>query len=470
MIKKGKKFASLMLALMLVASGCGQTDTEVTDYGQSSGSDSETSVMEESAGKSISDMLGGEELSANKSFSIAGKSATVNVAYNAKGLDKLSVFKVDSITEENLKEEDIVKALLGDSATLLDGSSDKKFLAAKDGDSEEVIITNSWVLYHNNVKSNYFADSAPLEIDDPTVTVHNYEGTHNDIPYNLLVSYSKNYNELILSFFPKNPGDVVGNDKLDHIDHSYPDGHFYAYQHSILDYDLESMMSDRPNTCSMTADEVNETVKNVLKNDLYLDIPEVALNAYDDMQRVEIPEGKDPVRSEVIYYNNDSLDSTTLDGGVRDGYYVTVMTSLCDLSVISEVDYIDYAADDLSGGEIYINDSGVVGFNISSRYIFKETVTEGANLMNFDEAMDAFAKNAEANLTADDIELADETVKFESINLEYFPIPSADSANEYLLTPCWILEAENAKYQTIARVVISATDGSFVKVIHEKEE
>ena len=81
MIKKGKKFASLMLALMLVASGCGQTDTEVTDYGQSSGSDSETSVMEESAGKSISDMLGGEELSANKSFSIAGKSATVNVAY-----------------------------------------------------------------------------------------------------------------------------------------------------------------------------------------------------------------------------------------------------------------------------------------------------------------------------------------------------------------------------------------------------
>ena len=143
---------------------------------------------------------------------------------------------------------------------------------------------------------------------------------------------------------------------------------------------------------------------------------------------------------------------------------------LCDLSVISEVDYIDYAADDLSGGEIYINDSGVVGFNISSRYIFKETVTEGANLMNFDEAMDAFAKNAEANLTADDIELADETVKFESISLEYFPIPSADSANEYLLTPCWILEAENAKYQTIARVVISATDGSFVKVIHEKEE
>ena len=156
----------------------------------------------------------------------------------------------------------------------------------------------------------------------------------------------------------------------------------------------------------------------------------------------------------------------TVSGNAQDA----VGDTMNEGSIIINGNIGDAAGYAMRGGEIYINDSGVVGFNISSRYIFKETVTEGANLMNFDEAMDAFAKNAEANLTADDIELADETVKFESINLEYFPIPSADSANEYLLTPCWILEAENAKYQTIARVVISATDGSFVKVIHEKEE
>jgi hypothetical protein len=36
-----------------------------------------------------------------------------------------------------------------------------------------------------------------------------------------------------------------------------------------------------------------------------------------------------------------------------------------------------------------------------------------------------------------------------------------------MLTPAWSLEAQNSNYQTIARVLISATDGSYITTLHE---
>ena len=234
MFKKGKKALALMLALTLMSSGCGKTETEVTDYGQISdseveSSDSSSGAVEESSGKGISDMLGGTELEASKSFEIAGVNASVDVAYNAKDLKNLSVYKVDSISEDKVDEDAIVKSLLGDSATLISATDGKKYLKTDDDDSSYVINTGLWILYHNDVKANYFSGSLPLDTDDSTVFLHVYEGERNQIPYELLISYSKNFNELIVSCYPKKLGAVVGNEDLEDLYYSCPDGLVYYY-------------------------------------------------------------------------------------------------------------------------------------------------------------------------------------------------------------------------------------------------
>ena len=473
MLKKGKKALALMLALTLMSSGCGKTETEVTDYGQISdseveSSDSSSGAVEESSGKGISDMLGGTELEASKSFEIAGVNASVDVAYNAKDLKNLSVYKVDSISEDKVDEDAIVKSLLGDSATLISATDGKKYLKTDDDDSSYVINTGLWILYHNDVKANYFSGSLPLDTDDSTVFLHVYEGERNQIPYELLISYSKNFNELIVSCYPKKLGAVVGNEDLEDLYYSCPDGLFYYYTNALVTFDLEKDMSDRPNACTMSADEVNETVTNTLK-DMGLDVPASAIDPYINVHDVNIPEGQEPKRLEALFFNNDCLDSVNLDGAIRDGYMVGVMGSLNGINIMQDTEKIDSEADQLSTGAFYVNDSGAIGLDVTSKYIFQETVTENATLLSFDEAMESFTKEAAENLTSEDIERANQKiVNFNKINLVYFPVPT-ENANEYLLTPAWSLEAQNSNYQTIARVLISATDGKFIKVLHDED-
>ncbi|SEP89164.1 hypothetical protein SAMN02910369_00784 [Lachnospiraceae bacterium NE2001] len=469
MFKKHKKIVGLALALMLMTSGCGSTPTEVTDYGQTSESltseGEDGSAVEESAGKGITDMLGGTELEASKSFQIAGKNATVNVIYNAKNLQNLSVYKVDSISESNLDEDAIVKTLLGDTAERITASDDKKYLKYDDGDSSYVINTSLWILYHNGVKTNYFTDSVPLDTDDPSVFLHFYEGERNGIQYQLMVSYSKNYNELIISCYPKKVGEVVGDDSIDWAYYTCPDGNFYYYLQKLESYKIDEIMSDRPNACTLSNDEVTASAQQLLK-DLSLDIPEAAIDPYINMHDVIMSEGQEPKRLEVIFFNDAALETVNLDGAVRNGYMVGVMDSLNGLKIMQDTEKIDSDADQLSTGVMYINDDGVMGLDVTTKYLFQETVTDNATLLSFDEAMESFAKVAAENLTSEDIKRENGKIEFDKIDLVYFPIPTENS-NEYMLTPAWSLEAQNSNYQTIARVLISATDGSYITTLHE---
>jgi len=377
------------------------------------------------------------------------------------------MYKINPISEGNMNEDDIVKKLLGDSAVKLDGSGERKYLTIDDKDSTEIIYTGLWILYHNNVKVNYASRSLPINNDEPTVSLNIYEGTRNNIPYQLLISYSKNYNELIIACHPKNIGDIVGNSELDYQMYNYPDGNIYYYDKTLQTYAIDDIMGDRPNQCTLSKEDINANITTLL-NDLDLSFPETAIDHYYNEDNVSIPEGEEPKRLETIFCNENILASSNLEGAVRDGYVVAALGSINGIKIMQDTEKIDSEADQLSTGQIYVNNSGVYGFSIASKYTFEETITENSTLLNFDEAMEAFAKEVPENLTPDNLDrVKNQKIDFDIISLEYYPVKTED---EYILTPVWSLEAQNSNYQTIARVIISAVDGKYITTIYEDKE
>ncbi|MCR5104181.1 MAG: hypothetical protein K6B68_06965 [Eubacterium sp.] len=483
-LKDRKKISCLLFAAMLGMSGltgCGSKSTEVTEYGLIQSADAEDAgndnndnksaenqdaIVEQNAGKCLSDMLGGSDLEFTKSFTLDGKSASIDVAYHVNEADSLSIYNVTTISEQDVKEADIVKNLLGDSAVALNSES-RQYLNTSFGDSPYIIYCCQYVSYHNG--GNFNLTSHRTWVDEAMYYIHTYEGTKNNITYQLMVSYSQKYKEMAVAFYPKNVGEIVGDETLIECGTSSPDGIYYTYQGSLKQFKLDEIMADRPNACTLSDEELINYAKDTLKNDIYVDFPEEAISLYANVREILIPEDVKPTKGELVFVNDDIEKSENLSGAIRDGYEATVMYSLCNQKVMADTEIIDDRADEIQYGQIDINNSGVLGFIVTSKYIFGDTVTDNANILSFDKAMEAFVNGAMENLKATDIKKADDTILFDSANLVYFPVAVEGSTSQYNLVPAWSLEAENAKKQTIVRVLINATDGSYITSIYEPE-
>ena len=77
---------------------------------------------------------------------------------------------------------------------------------------------------------------------------------------------------------------------------------------------------------------------------------------------------------------------------------------------------------------ISINDSGLLGFNLLARYNFKGKAADSAYLLSFSDAMDKFVEESSANLTSENIKLADDKITFNQIELVYFPVELEDGS------------------------------------------
>jgi hypothetical protein len=86
--------------------------------------------------------------------------------------------------------------------------------------------------------------------------------------------------------------------------------------------------------------------------------------------------------------------------------------------------------------------------------------------MNFEKAMDSFVEVSQENLTSANLERSDDKIEFSRISLVYFPVPSSKNSNEITIVPAWSIEADNKKKQTVVRVLINATDGSFISAMN----
>ena len=477
--KRFRRIAAASLAAMMLLSACGKTeDVEVTDYGEttvssdgesgaeeSSASSGESGGVNEGDSRSLADKLGGKSVEINQPFSIGTRTAGVNVYYNVPDIESLSAYKVKNYAEGEIKEAEIVKNLLGDSAVSLN-SDDRKYLNVDLDDSRYIIICCQYISYKNGGNYNIMANSSPTWIEEDSFYIHTYEGQYRGITYQLMISYSKSFNEMNIGFYPKNTGEIVGNTDLDKMDFSYEDGKFYSYTKGKLhDFDINEAMADSPNRSNISADEALTVAKDALSEKVYVDFPDSVLSTKVGTGTT-LDSSEEPCAAEVIFYDEDKIAEDSLDGAVRNGYHISVMRDVNGLSFLTNVSLEEDKADEFMTGDAFIDDEGIIGFNLTCFCSFEEEITNNVNIISFEEAMNSFVEGAEKNIDVSKIEDTDSDVVFESIDLQYYPVPIDGSSNEYNLLPVWVMHADNSKRETMVTVLINATDGSYVDVFY----
>ena len=252
--KWNKKLITIAFAFGVSLSGCGKSAETVTDYGNmSSEKTTDESLTEEvssqeikntsesidiqdaRSGQKLSDWLGGKELSRENTFSIgkypANSSLFFWIAENEEEIesflesgkggsaaldtDELPAWRVSSVTQEGIHESEIVHNLLGDNATEIRGT-----VSLSAGDAELVVGACRDFIgrYDNSFKDD---DAFYQEFDNPDHSWqawfegenyywHTYEGKYMDMDYQLVIGYLGEYHQKVISFFPKNAGDLVG--------------------------------------------------------------------------------------------------------------------------------------------------------------------------------------------------------------------------------------------------------------------
>lgn len=467
---KYKKTAALLLAMILTFSACGDKKTVVTDYGQASESDSDDEsgdFKQEGSGKKLSEMLGGTQLSYKKDFDLDGRNVTIDVSYDVSETEKLSIVKVEKLDNSQFNEADLVSKILGDSAKPLDGA-DRNMLRESDGDSAMIITTIQYVMARNGESISTRDGASPAWNDGGDYYYHTYEGTHDGVNYQLVVSYSKKENEFVFGYYPTDFSQIAESSDVDSFGYVYPDGNFYFYQGTTMkSYQADELGDGSPNKCDKSDKELKEMIQSDLSDTLGIDVPTECI-AFDDsiflmpMQT----NGDEQYKSELVYFDNDKVSSGDLSGIIRDGYQATAMYSICNQPIMANPDSLDFDAYELQGSIIFVNNSGVMGMSFTSRYNFKETAVENVDVISFEQAMDSFIPAIQNNLKGAELDTYTGIIKFNYVDLFYYPIESEENSGEYLMTPVWALTITRSSGQPMACVLINATDGSYIKTLY----
>ena len=469
---KGKKLAAVMLAMMFTLTACGDKKKVVDDYGQVQDSDSaedDKAPAQVSSGKKLTEMLGGDKLHFDKDFEIDSRKFNVDASVTVNETDRLSTYKVKMIDKSEINEDEIVKNILGDKAEPLNSSSRDR-LTIENEDSVNLMSAIQYVLYRNGDSISARDGESPTWKEGGGYYIHVYEGLRNNIKYQLMVSYSEKHGEVTIAFFPIDLKELSHTEDADEVQVITPDGKLYAYKGSTLTaYDASEVGDGSPNRCTKTDEELVQMIKSGLKEATGLDYPEECISLNANTYEVVLTEGAKPQKTELVFVNKEKLNSGDLCTAVRDGYQTTVMYSLCGQTIMPDNVMIDYDAYAMMGSYIFVNNDGIAGMMFNAKYTFEETVDESVEVISFEDAMECAVEAMQNNLNVTDLQVAADTVNIRDIGLMYYPDPIDENGKEAMLIPVWALEIRANRHTPIARVVIDARDGSFVKIMYPEE-
>ena len=479
-LKRGTvNLAVAAAALMLVLSGCEKKKEVVEDYfetadsaekgaeKESEGGAPDTNAASSSEDGKLSDKLGGTELEYMSDFSIGDKPVKLYADYEINDTDELPTYAITPITENDVHEEEMVKAVFGDTGEALN-KEDRKYLNTDLDDSAYLISACQAISRHNGGEYNQISQKSKSWIDEDDYYIHTYEGKRNGIVYQFMVSYSKKYNEKVIALYPKNAGDISGDNKLNVIGISDPDGLMYAYDYKakeVKTFNVNTDMGDSPNKSTSTEDELRDSIVNTMHDDFFIDFPKEEITfAVSYYQTYDFGNGTDePQKSELIYYGEDNITDTDMSDAVRDGYSAEFKHTLGGQDILASISSTDMHSDEILTSQFLVNDSGLVGFSVVSRYNFGTKLSDNVSVLKFEDAMKAFEKAMSENVDLTKASITTDKIEFKNIQLMYCPVE--DSNGGYCMIPAWVGDIDNAGYINV-RGIISAIDGSFIKVIY----
>ena len=379
--KSVKKLASYILsaALLLSAAGCGNKNIVVDDYGDNSSTEKPKSERTDDLniplgnGASLRDIFG-ERVTWADSLVVDGTTINVNQSYEVPDVEGMSVFDVRILDDGKDKEEEIVKAIFGDTAKKIEKLSYKNkedymslmykykevYSQTFVEDSDGNINQRSYYIDENG---NYTPDNERYMIinsgstvdfkwiDEKMLYIHMYEGIYNGLKYGLLMAYEGYTHTRYIFLDPISINDL------------YPGADYKSLVvRDKREIDLEEIQENR---CSKSKPDVIKEARNFLADKLLLG---------DDDNVVTTDS------SQYLKHNlsNEVIGTTTF---YRDDYNMSPDDER-DMSMLlySDKDYItsikkllDYDQND--------NDSmaGVLNYQVlaEQRDIFKEQIDNG---------------------------------------------------------------------------------------------
>ncbi len=490
-ISKKHTITALLLGGVIALSGCGKELQEIEDYGgqtvdatseplsdESIGSeDSEesTDVSGGLKGDSLIDKLGNTHFEYAESITVANQIVDFDLDYQVPDVPSVPTYKITPITQASFDEDNLLKQMFGDTATAL-GSKDKESLNEKNGDNQLIIEGIQQILIINGFTDDEVR-AVPGWIDKDGFFLHTYEGDHNGTLYQMCISYSDKFRELSVIYAPKKVNDLIDDKSLDLYGFSGNDGLLYAqYQGKMYAYNIDEVMADRPNECTLSEEEMSEVIVNTMKNDFGINLPKEVLSLHSNINYSYIVNEENAVagqRCELIFFNKDSLLTENLEGAVRHGYSALVLEDINGLNILPNNESLNQFGDLERTSAVFVDDEGLFGAMFIIPYSFDDQVSEDATLLSFDNAMEALKKATQENLDVDQARRnMKTTIKFDQIRLMYYPLESPNDNTEYTYIPVWVVDATyNAEGGWVMdRIIINAMDGSLIDILYSAED
>ncbi|MBR6401902.1 MAG: hypothetical protein IKS48_00795 [Eubacterium sp.] len=464
-IRKSVAIISVVtLVVTTIMTGCGKKRKEFKEYGNSSTSDAVSvhtltdSDIKTTSGGTLIDRLGGEPLQYSGEITVNGIPVSINVTSKIMETDTLPIYKVTEITEEDVREEEIVKKIFGNDFRALDSEND--VLKSENGDSEEMMYLAMFAMGEDGDPEDPNFETKTW-VDSEDYFLHIYEGDIGGAAYQLLISYNRQYHEKSFALYPKNWGDVCGNPTLDKICTTSSDGKVWVGSMPVDAPDI-------PNECELSDEDMIDKVFDFVQENVFVDLPKSDIGFfssswyyYEDESEIQ----KD-AKSEMVFVNDEVLKDANLSGSIRNGYELEYNNTISNQQIIYSTDDIDFSSGMMhqigDSGIFMVNDLGVIGISLSAQYKFDEMLETDVSILKYEDAMKAFCKAMEENSELSKAIKDEKKYEFKNMKLMYYPIPDGNGTMK--MTPVWVGDLERGE-DLVAQGIVSAVDGSYINTI-----
>ena len=467
-----KRVCIVALIMLIVLSGCGEKRAEeVTDYGQTSSSGQKSSDDTEEASSSEENSESKEQIVYlpeaqeygtpvwEDSFAVGDVPITISINTIERNTDLLRSYRSVLVTEDMVREEEVIRLLFGDTAEKLTGKVGD--YALEDRTNVHLRIAALYVLYHPEVVErtqtaiSIEENDFPLWLDEENGWYHLWQGKYQGSVYQLLIGYDRENGRKDIELCPLNPGEAIGKPEYARVQE------FSGYSSwSLGGSDFRDIMKNRENETKSGLTALRNKAGSFAEKYLCTKLWEE-----------DIEKGKDDeVRQMVFVRDRKDPDWEKPENMRLDGYELIYRAAHTDYG--SDPQYEWYLNDVESTGNIgnigsfQVTDAGVLSCSLAIWDEPVEELAEATEVLSFDTLMKSFREQLIDRL--DVKELSGYELSCTSAGLIFYPVSSNEKERTYI--PAWrcaISGRNEWGRQAMITAVINAIDGEMISLTQE---
>lgn len=492
----------LIGAMMLGVAGCGKQNLDtIDDYGSTSGGTvfseegSTVTVGDGDLGESIAE-LGAEPATDEfgqiyfdecvDEFQVGSAKVTRDIKDYGWSQMEMPVFTAERVTAETFDADGYAKKLFGNTA---------KKLSEKPRPTENY---RKWYEYGFEGTLEYSDEEYWKMIDEAEDIWYAYEGLFEGKEYYLLATFESETYMASLKMFPKDAGSIIGETALPYMtryDPAYfempdvnsggsyvmlPDRIGYVQENGELimatsgelqESEIPQELNKKSNRCTLSDSQLENRARDLFEGTLGINISQfpVDVNCSDQYMINMIEESANNTASEeaeggeyltedakveLVFTERNNFPNINYDTAVVDGYSVEIIPAINNLSLPHA--FSDYGN---SMGHIDIAEEGIVGFEYSWRYEFKETLENDSVLLDFKGVMACMKRALEEGEEFANLGVTGMT--FNDMYYTYSPIFSAEDFNKVTFVPAVNFMGINNGISNYG-LTLNAIDGSVI--------